>query len=135
VAKLISQRKLTSIKREWQKLLRLQDWKIKIRFATDEELEEATGVEAVGACHSSPETREAQILIADVSVLEEGDRQRDVENTIVHELLHVHFAPFQSDHEAVKLQHEQAIEPITDALLKLKRKNVTGSRTNKAGRS
>lgn len=48
----------------------------------------------------------------------------DMEKTLVHELLHIHFAPFFEDDPSQKLKNlaqEQAIENIARALVKLKR--------------
>jgi hypothetical protein len=125
VAKAFSQRKLDGLRREWQKLLRLQDWRIVSKFVNPEILKERTQEEkAVGACGAFAETKEAEIIILGPQYWsEEYDaRERDVEDTIVHELLHCHFAPFEGKNDAVALQHEQAIEAITEALLVLKRK-------------
>ncbi|SRR5229473_2248000 len=119
MAKAFSQRKLDGLRREWQKLLRLQDWKITAKFVNSDEIAE----DRVGECNHLAEAREADINIllpsSDEVVTE---RDQDVENTLVHELLHCHFAPFRDEDRAVVVQHEQAIEAITEALLVLKRK-------------
>lgn len=120
MAKLISQRKLNSIKLEWQRKLRLQDWRIKIDFADAEFIKEEAGIEAIGACEAHAEPRRAQIwILQDTSELQE--EQQDVEETVLHELLHCHFAAFRTADPMNQLQIEQIIEVISEALLTEKR--------------
>jgi len=125
VVKVINQRKLGEIRREWQKRLRLQDWKIKISFADEGFMKEVSGLEdgAYGAVEHFVEDKEAKIYIlrAEDWGEVEGDFGQAVENTVVHELLHLHFAPFQTGDESSMILQEQAIRPIADALLELKR--------------
>jgi len=128
----MNQRKLDKIRREWQKILRLQDWRIKIRFATAEELKEATDADAIGGCQSLVEAREANLLLLPPEALNPNDeREQDIENTIVHELLHCHFAAFKSDDSQVQLAQEQAIEAISEALVNLKRQRAAQRATRK----
>ena len=116
----ITQRELTTLMKRWQKRLRLQDWKIKVKLASADQIEREHGEPAYGICDDIVEARSAVIWICknppadDVSM---GGRQ-DPENTLVHELLHLHFAPFGNKHPEDELAHEQAIEAITEALLK-----------------
>ena len=124
MAKAFSQRKLDAVRRKWQKLLRLQDWRITSKFTTQEFLKELTELDsAVGACESFVETKEAKIhILGPEHWSEEYDaREQDVENTVVHELLHCHFAPFEAEDKATQLQHEQAIEAITEVIMQLDR--------------
>lgn len=120
MAKAISQRKLNSIKLEWQRKLRLQDWRIKISFADAEFLKDVAGFEAVGACEAHPEPRKAEIwILQDVGELPED--QQDIEETVLHELLHCHFEAFRTADPMNQLQIEQIIEVMTEALLAEKR--------------
>ena len=50
---------------------------------------------------------------------------QDMEQSLVHELLHLHFAAID-DYEGLKdIVHEQAIDQIAKSLIKVKRKVVT----------
>ena len=124
MAAAISQRKLDDLRREWQKLLRLQDWKISAKFATNGET-----CGDLGECSFIAEAKTAKIMIlaSDEVIDDEHHRKQDVENTLVHELLHCHFAPFFSGNKAVMLQQEQAIESIAGALVGLKRRKNAAS--------
>ena len=54
--------------------------------------------------------------------------EHDMENTLVHELLHLHFAPiskeFVAGDEQYQLFEEQAIESISSGLIAVERKQV-----------
>lgn len=124
--KLISQRKLNSIKLEWQRKLKLKDWTIKITYSSKDLLEQITGIDAVGACECFPEAKVAKIHVYKPTE-EDGERTQDIENTVVHELLHCHFEAFQKAEPIVKLQIEQVIEVLADALLVEKRGKKRGN--------
>ena len=119
-----SQRKLNSLRREWQKRLKLQDWKISIGWVDLAFLKEITGTDnPCGACENFTEAKEAKIwMLKPEEWGEEADaRERDYENTIVHELLHCHFAHFTAIGSVETLIQEQLIEALTAAMLELKR--------------
>ena len=121
-----SQRKLNTLRREWQKRLKLQDWKIIVGWAEEKFLQDITATETpVGACEYFPEAKEAKVwlLRPEDWAEEENKRERDFENTIVHEMLHCHFAHFADDGKVSVLIKEQLIEALTEALLELKRGN------------
>ena len=126
VAKVISQRKLSSLKLEWQKKLRLKDWTIKICYSPRELVQELTGCNAIGACDCFVEAKVAKIHVVKPRD-EDGERSQDIENTVVHELLHCHFEAFQKAEPIVKLHIEQVIEILADALLAEKRGKKRGS--------
>lgn len=124
MAKVISARKLTALKKEWQAKLRLMDWRIKIRFTDLKELEDWTGIpDAIGACRHHAETKSAEIIVLDPKYFGDDatDRTADVENTVVHELLHCHFAPLRTDEPANRLIVEQIIELVSEVVLAEKR--------------
>src|SRR5882724_4959966 len=121
-----SQRKLNSLRCEWQKRLKLQDWKISVNWTTEEFLKEITQTDSpAGACENFPEAKEAKVwLLKPGEWRDEKDaRERDYENTIVHELLHCHFAHFSAIGAVETLIQEQLIEALTAAMLELKRAN------------
>lgn len=122
----ITQRQLTALMKRWQKRLRLQDWKVKVKLVGQEEFDakgqtyDFSAKTNYGFCEQLVEAKTATIWMVK---LEEGPTEEDIserqeiENTLVHELLHLHFAPFASKRPEDELQHEQAIEAITEALL------------------
>lgn len=120
----ITQRQLTAMMKRWQKKLRLMDWRIKVRFVSPQEMvgkevEYGQDTEScVGFCEPLPESKIATISMLKPEEIGEVHEQADVsiEATLVHEMLHCHFAPFSTSE--TKLAVEQAIEAITEALLK-----------------
>lgn len=124
MAKAISQRKIDELRREWQKRLRLEDWKISSKFTDLKFMQEITDIDnPVGACQHFVEMKEAKIWVLRPEDWdkEPNARQQDVEDTVVHELLHCHFAPLKAEDDATRLRHEQTIEAVTAALMELKR--------------
>jgi len=121
-----SLRKLNSLKREWQKRLHLLDWKISVGFANIDFLKEITAtIGPIGACEHFAELKQAKIWVLQPSdwAKEPDEREQDVEDTVVHELLHCQFAPFGYESDIEKLYIEQTIETLTAAMLELKRAN------------
>lgn len=81
--------------KEWQKRLRLQDWIVKagIYRARDMDLNECQG-----ECVWHTKTKLATIRLIDPVDYPEGlIEDQDMEKTLVHELLHLHFAPIHAD--------------------------------------
>ena len=121
----MTQKSLTQLAKRWQIRLRLLDWKVKIKFVSAEEFNRAgkpfehSTDNAMGFCVNLPEARQANIYIVNPAEVEQDEMEDrvDVENTLVHELLHLHFAPFANKHPDDDLLYEQAIEAITGALL------------------
>jgi hypothetical protein len=109
--------------KRWQKKLRLQDWKIKIKLVSKVEMI-AKEMEydqdpdtCIGFCEPLAEQKVANIYV--LRPRENGEVHEGVnpsiDATLVHEMLHCHFAPFSTPE--TKLAVEQAIEAITEALL------------------
>lgn len=121
------QRDLTDRLGYWQKVLRLQDWNLTIRIVNNGDLD------AHGAVDGNVKFKQGVIKIADPATVDpkSGDRcPLDPEVTLVHELVHLHFCPFEHliDQEKNKQEHlyeELAIELVAQALVNLDRK--TGS--------
>lgn len=88
---------------KWQKRLRLQDWEISIRWAFDKEISEAAEI------GYSLNTKEAEIKIT------KTDDKEFIEFNVIHELVHLHFAP-NSKHNDTHFLEEQAINAISKAL-------------------
>jgi len=106
----------------WQKKLNLQDWHI------DVGLSPATGLRphTLGNVHWDLDKKTATI-----HVLDPADYQmqwqamlRDMEFTIVHELIHLQLAPMLSEmkrSDANRRQEEHAVNDMAEALLQLDR--------------
>lgn len=124
MAKRVSQRQLDVLRREWQKRLRLQDWKITSRFVAPGDRPENMH-DAVGYNFINEAAKEGRISILDPELADDGEMERseDIENTLVHELLHCHLAPFFTEEEPEATLMEQAIELLAGALCELKREN------------
>jgi hypothetical protein len=92
----VTGKQLASMGRRWQRRLRLADWRVAFAFAD-------LPPDTLGQVESDADAREATVSIA--------RRCDDIEGTVVHELLHLHF-----DAPAGTAQ-EQAINAVADALL------------------
>ena len=102
----------------WQEILSLEDWQVVIRFARVYEI----GEDSQGRCNWVLERKEAVILILDHQDWDPDCAfEQDHERTIIHELCHLHFAPFfgeeTPDH---KIEKEQAIHAVSRALIRIK---------------
>jgi hypothetical protein len=113
---------------KWQAILRLKDWDISAHIVSKEEMNQSiedADCESLyeGYIHANEETKEAEIKILDASYwTTEYWMMRDHELTLVHELLHIHFIPFEAKKKSRKLiAQEQAINLIAKALVHLKR--------------
>lgn len=108
---------LIEICRKWQRRLRLQDWDIKIIFVRQFEMRP----DVLGCCEPVIEKKVALIKIVDpIDYPTDCRWGLDVENTIIHELLHCHFEPVSKDGGVFV---EQAIESITSGLLSAERED------------
>lgn len=106
---------------EWKKRLRLQDWFTKSGIYRERDMQLG---ECNGECEYQLETKMATIRIIDPLDYPEGlIVEQDMEKTLVHELLHLHFAPLyaNTDDKSIKDAQEQAIDCIAHALVNLSR--------------
>src|ERR1035437_814156 len=106
---------LKALMQKWQKILRLQDWEIDIQF-----IEPMLIGGSLGETHPSISTKSAKIFVSRQDMayprsVSLENRIKDIENTVVHELLHVMFAAVTSD---IKYAEEHAVIAIADALYK-----------------
>jgi hypothetical protein len=121
----VSNSTLQKLLREWQKTLRLQDWRVVAKFASPMEFQNGG---AVGECHVSALLKQAEVLLLDDEHLA-GERlfNADIEVSLVHELLHLPLQAWTRNNSARDEQDprywqaEQAIEQIALALVGLKR--------------
>ncbi len=105
----------------WQRRLRLQDWTVKVQIARKRDLDLT---DSEGQIQWVLSRREALIKLMDpIDYSPTAMTPQDLEVSLVHELLHLYFAPF--DAEDGTLQQtcpEQAIDALSNALVKLARK-------------
>lgn len=104
---------------EWQKILRLQDWDIKIdicrgrNFKTDGQAEVSW----------TNEKKMAIIHLLDPIDYDNDYFPQDHEISLVHELLHLHMAGFVAEDGTVEdMAQEQVADALSKALVGLKRK-------------
>ncbi len=106
-------------KREWQSILRLDDWVITIKFVRKDDMPEE---DVQGHVKWNYHAKTAWIRVLDPRDYT-GDGVQDIEDTVVHELVHLHLAPWETGEGTAEYAlQEQAIELITGALLAVKRR-------------
>jgi hypothetical protein len=104
----------------WQKRLNLQDWDISIVLARTADLKPHT----LGHIRWDPESKVATISVLNPTDyrLPQDEMLRDMEFTIVHELIHLNFGLVLSEvrrTEANRQEEEQVVNLLADVLLKL----------------
>lgn len=109
----------------WQKVLYLQDWTIDLRVARQWEMSDNT---TLAECEWFLSRRDAIIRVlapsdlAGVNKYFIKDEECDYDVSLVHELLHLHFAPFHTEKDEVA--HEQAINAISRGMVKVWREQT-----------
>ena len=106
----------------WQKRLNLEEWKISVVVVRACDLKAKT----VGNIHWDRDKKTAVIKVLDPADynLPLAAMLKDVEFTVVHELIHLEMVPILSDlqrTDANRLEEEHAVNHMADALLKLDR--------------
>jgi hypothetical protein len=106
----------------WQKRLQLEDWKITVVVARASEMKPKT----LGNIHWDTDTKTATIRVLDPADYEmsQPDMLKDMEFTVVHELIHLELASVLSPlsrNDASRREEEHAVNHMADALLKLDR--------------
>ena len=101
---------LDRLLKKWQKRLRLQDWNIFIEYKSQADFDEDT---ACGRTKISPNNFYARIWILEPSENKSWiETIRNVELTLVHELIHIAVV-------WIKEQEEVVIEKLAQALLEV----------------
>ncbi|WP_160112318.1 hypothetical protein [Salicibibacter kimchii] len=104
----------------WQKILKLQDWDISI------EKKKMIGEDFEGNVQCFLESKEAFISILDEDYRPDDSLgEHDMEETLVHELLHLHLYPISEiaeDKPNYDLFEEQAINALAKAYVYLDRR-------------
>lgn len=103
----------------WQKRLKLQDWVVDVRFSSDMDSDSSAG-----ECSWHPDNRTATIHILPPNIIID-----DIEETLVHELLHILYEghTWYSD-DARSVHQERALNQTAAALVNAysrKKKNDT----------
>jgi hypothetical protein len=106
----------------WQKRLNLQGWDLSVVASRANELKPKT----VGNIRWDREKKTAVIRILDPAdySLPFGEMLRDIEFTVVHELIHLEMVPVLSDlqrTEENRREEEHAVNHMAEALLRLDR--------------
>lgn len=106
----------------WQKRLTLQGWDISVVVSRASELKPHT----LGNIRWDLDKKTAVIRVLDPADyrLPFASMLRDIEFTVVHELIHLEMAPILSDlqrTEANRMEEEHAVNHMADSLLKLDR--------------
>lgn len=113
---------LRSLAKMWQKRLNLSDWDVVVNIARKDDMPE----ESQGACHYQAVKKQAIIQVIHPDDYEGGGHwNQDMERTLVHELLHLHFAektPYaELSKDYLELVEERVIEATSQALVDLRR--------------
>jgi hypothetical protein len=106
----------------WQKRLNLQDWDLSVVASRANELKPKT----VGNIHWDRGKKTAVIRVLDPADyhMPFDEMLRDIEFTVVHELIHLEMVPVLSDlqrTEENRREEEHAVNHMAEALLKLDR--------------
>jgi hypothetical protein len=106
----------------WQNRLKLQDWNISVIVSRASELKPKT----LGNVHWDRDLKTAVIRVLDPAdyTLPFAPMLRDIEFTVVHELIHLEIAPVLADlqrTDANRVEEEHTVNQLAEALLKLDR--------------
>ncbi len=119
-AHIYTEDELRELLKEWQEVLWLRDWDVKVGIYRQEDFDHKTGQ---GEITWILPKKQAVIKIVDPIDYPKVQWAQDMERTLVHELNHLHFAPFDNADEgsANDISQEQAIDALAKALVTLKR--------------
>jgi hypothetical protein len=114
--------------RQWQRRLRLGLWRIKIKFARSREMTNGDGSISWGQAQTLEEHGEARVKILDPDDYKDNQGRREIEETLVHELLHVLWQPVLRDdkpgaNQAKDIAIEQAINILASLLVAQQRQS------------
>lgn len=120
-AVILSEEQLQVLCSEWQRVLRLQDWLVVVRIVRKRDMKFDN---SAGEAGWTPDRRDAIIRILDPLDYEPTRiYEQDMELSLVHELLHLHFALISYKDDTIEdTLQEQALHAIADGLVGLKRR-------------
>lgn len=113
---------LAALVAHYQRELRLLDWRLDVSYAPD--LADTRGRPVWGLCYPTVDAKVATIVIRDPATPPDGataeQAAKQVVETVVHELLHLHFAAFGTSSPAEIAHEEQVVWALAEALIKAK---------------
>jgi len=113
---------LAALVAHYQRELRLLDWRLDVSYAPD--LADSRGRPVWGLCYPTVDAKVATIVIRDPATPPAGSTAeqaaKQVVETVVHELLHLHFAAFGTSSPAEVAHEEQVVWAIAEALINAK---------------
>lgn len=117
-----TQKKLNNCLKHWQKVLGLENWRIKVQFADPRDIEDFLGYKACACISISPTMENAVIKIGYQNFYDQDDIDLygtdDIEFSLIHELLHIYFQGLDLDkEEKTQLTLETIINRMCRALL------------------
>lgn len=114
--RIYDEKQLTRVMHKWQHILHLDAWDIRIKLCRRSDMFDQ---QAQGENNWTLATRQAVIHVLDpVDYPHDTEFEQNMERTVVHELLHLHFAPFEpdDDNSLEYLAMEQTIELLAQVL-------------------
>jgi len=114
----MAERHLAASLARWQRRLQLDDWKISVTLAKPNQLRRGT----LGNIHwdAPTKTAEVRVLPASKYAMPYHAAIRDMEFTLVHELVHLELASLPRS-DASRSDEEHAVNHMAEALLQLDR--------------
>jgi len=109
---------LAALVADWQARLRLRDWRVSVKYVVD--LRDSAGRPCHGLCYPFLDAKKATILIRDPESSPPVASAPTVEETVVHELVHLHIAPLAGSTQAEVAAEEQAVWSIAEAIMTVK---------------
>ena len=105
----------------WQKRLKLEEWTVTVITSQRDGLRVGT----LGNIHWDPEKKTAVIRVLDPSdyQMPSDAMLRDMEFTVVHELIHLEFCASTRADQTSRADEETAVNHIAEALLQLDRRD------------
>ncbi|MBU2701135.1 hypothetical protein Ga0466249_002249 [Sporomusaceae bacterium BoRhaA] len=113
---------LRDLCRKWQERLRLQHWDVVLSIVRQSDADMSGNL---GSCRCTLSTALSIIKLLDPVDYVNDYYPYDMEMVLVHELLHLHFCPFDDcldSNDLKDIMLERAIEHIARALVETKRK-------------
>lgn len=114
----------------WQKILALQDWNVDVRISRQWEMSDQTTVAQIEWFLTRKDAILRVVHPTDLPGLSKSfihGEENDYDISLVHELLHLHFAPLGLDRSDKRneIAEEQAINAISRGIVKLYRDRPT----------
>jgi len=105
---------------KWQRILRLQDWNVRTSIVRERDMRTSGGNAEISV---NIQHRLADLRLLDPIDFNPNDHNpQDMEQHLVHELLHIHLWPFTEElNGPLADAEEQAINMIAGALIRLHR--------------